>query len=193
MGLGCSVSSQLTDRFWQSHVVFLQPSDDVTVWVDGQQGGQMTGWVRWEGGTLWVIPYPGAGTRSHRSVLNEEMEGSGTELGDDPGSVETPKGSEPGASLQHIWQQGRPQHPGPCERERGQDIKGRDYPLPSVSSCRVQFQTLPAQEEHQKPGVSSVKGCLKLWYLSQKQKTPQRMFACILWSGWMRLQKANEL
>lgn len=44
-GFGCSVSSQLTDRFWQSHMVFLQPSDDVTVWVDGQQGGQMTGWV----------------------------------------------------------------------------------------------------------------------------------------------------
>lgn len=42
---GCSVSSQCTDRFWQSHPVFLQPGDDVTVWMDGQQGGQMTGWV----------------------------------------------------------------------------------------------------------------------------------------------------
>lgn len=42
---GCSVSNQCTDRFWQSHPAFLQPGDDVTVWMDGQQGGQRTGWV----------------------------------------------------------------------------------------------------------------------------------------------------
>lgn len=42
---GRSVSSQPTDRFWWSHTVLPQPSDDVPVRMDAQQGGQTTGGV----------------------------------------------------------------------------------------------------------------------------------------------------
>lgn len=41
----------------------------------------------WECGALWVIPYMGAGSRSHSSVPEEEMKGSGSKLGDDPSSM----------------------------------------------------------------------------------------------------------
>lgn len=49
------------------------------------------------------------------------------------------------------------------------------------------------QEEHQKPGMSSVEDCLKLWYLQWKWKTLWRTLAWILWPGWMSLQRPYEL
>lgn len=77
-----------------------RPSDDVPAWMDAQQGGQVTGWVG-----AWCFgghSLPGGGTRSQSSIPEEEMEGSGTGLGDDSGSMEKPwgpMGSEPGAHL----------------------------------------------------------------------------------------------
>lgn len=88
---GCSVSSQPTDRFWQSHRVFPQPSDDVTVWMDGQQDGQMTGWV----GAWCFVGHslPGGWDQKRQLCPRGGDGGSGSKLGDDPSSVEEPWGS----------------------------------------------------------------------------------------------------
>lgn len=44
-------------------------------------------------------------------------------------------------------------------------------------------------EKHQKPGVCSVKSCLKLWCGYWQQESLGRMLAYVLWSGWKSLQK----
>lgn len=164
---GCSVNSQPMIGF---DTLTRCSHSRVMMFQSGWMGSKADKWqAGWEDGALCLIPYLGAGTRSHSSVPERRGRVLAPSLETSPSPWKSPGGAVGselgGASLQHIWQQGRALQPVPCERECGQEFKGRDYPLPSVSSCRVQFQALPAQEEHQKPAVSSVKGCLELWYL----------------------------
>lgn len=125
-GFGCSVSSQPTDRFWQSHTVRFPAAKWWCYSLNGWAAKWTSGWVgRWSFPT-WGLG-PEATTLSQRRrwralALSLEMTLAPWKS---PGA---PVGSEPGTSLQHIWQ-----HPGPREWERGQEIKGRDYPVPSVS------------------------------------------------------------
>lgn len=153
---GCSVIASL-----------LIGCDNLTRCSRGRVTMFQPGWMRsradkwpagWEPGALGVIPYLGVGPEARALSQRRRWRALAPGLEMTLAPWKSP-GVPWAASQVHIWQQGGTQHPGPCERERGQEFKGRDYPPPSVSSCHGQFQALPAQEEHQKPAVSSVKGC----------------------------------